>query len=121
MARLIVKVRLACSLPALETKELAATVEAWCEVLHGSVPLERLNDSYVYAMKHRESAFPLATTEIVQSWRSILADEIARRRICALCHGTGFGMIYDPKTDTEIQKECPHCFGRISTAMQRAN
>lgn len=119
VAKLIVKVRLACSLPALETAELAATVEAWCEVLSSVVPVERLNDSYVFAMRHRTSTYPLAATEIVTAWRSILSDEIARRRPCALCHGTGFGLIYDPKTDTEIQKECPHCFGRIQTGLQR--
>lgn len=117
VGKVIVKVRLACSLPALETKELAPMLEAWCEVLYGSVPSERLNDAYLFAMRHRSSTFPLAATEIIEAWRTILSDEIARRRVCALCHGDGFGLVYDPATDTEIRKECPHCFGKIQTAI----
>ena len=120
IARLIVKIRLVCLLPALETQELAATVEAFAEVLEPCVPLERLNDCYLHASRHRTSTYPLAATEILQAWRVISADEIAKRRPCTLCDGSGFGLVYDPKTDTEIQKECPHCYGRISTALERA-
>lgn len=119
MARLIVKIRLVCSLPALETTELSAAVEAFCEVLHNTVPVERLNDCYLHAIRHRTSTYPLAATEIIEAWRTISADEIARLRPCFLCDGSGYGMVYDPKTDADILKECPHCHGRISTAMQK--
>lgn len=93
-------------------------VEAWCEVLAPVVPVDRLNDCYLYAMRHRESTFPLASTELLTAWRVINTEEAAQRQLnkpCRLCSGTGFGTVYDPKTDTEIKKECPHCFGKIST------
>ena len=120
VGRLIVKIRLVCSLPAFDKTELAAAIEAFGEVLNGVVPGERLNECYLYAVRHRSSTYPLAVTEIVDAWRLISANEIAQRRPCTLCDGSGFGMVYDPKTDTEIQKECPHCFGRIQTAIARA-
>ena len=122
MARLIVKTRLACSSPTLDAQELAATVEAWCEILFGAVPGDRLNDCYIYAMRHRESTFALAATEILSAWRILNAEESLQRersKPCALCHGHGFGMVYEPKTDTEILKECPHCNGRVVTSLER--
>jgi hypothetical protein len=120
VGRLIVKIRLVCSLPAFDKTEFAAAIEAFSEVLNGVVPGERLNECYLYAIRHRSSTYPLAVTEIVDAWRVISADEVARRRPCTLCDGSGFGLVYDPKTDTEIQKECPHCFGRVQTAIARA-
>ena len=122
IARLIVKTRLASSLPTFDTQELAAAVEAWSEILFGAVPGDRLNDCYVYAMRHRESTFALASTEVLCAWRIINAEESHQRektKPCRLCFGHGFGMVYDPKTDTEIVKECPHCNGRVVTSLER--
>jgi hypothetical protein len=121
VGRLIIKIRLVCSLPAFDRIELAAAIEAFCEVLAGVVPEERLNDAYLYAIRHRDSTYPLAVTEIVEAWRRILTDEIAARRApCVLCGGQGFAMVYDKKTDTEFKKECPTCFGKVQTAIAKA-
>lgn len=116
------KTRLACSLPTFDTQELAAAVEAWSEILFDVVPGDRLNDSYLHAMRNRESTFALAATEVLGAWRVINADEVHRRekdKPCALCFGRGFGHVYDPKTDTEIVRECPHCGGRVITSLER--
>lgn len=118
------KIRLACSLPAFETQELAAAVEAWCEILYGTVPCERLNDSYLHAIRNRESTFALAATEILYAWRIINAEESHQReksKPCGLCFGTGFGRIYDVKTDTEFEKECPHCNGKVESGIGTIN
>ena len=118
---MIVKIRLVCSLPAFDTVELAGAIEAFCEVLHGTVPEDRLNECYLYAIRHRDSTFPLAVTEIVEAWRRILTEEMASRRAqCVLCGGKGVAIVYDKKTDTEFEKECPTCFGRVQTAIAKA-
>lgn len=117
VGQLILKARLACSLPSLDTHEFPAAVEAWCEILVGSLPLNRLNDCYRHAMKHRSSTYPLAVTELIASWRTISAGECARRRTCTLCGGEGSALVYDKETDSDIVKECPHCFGKITTAI----
>lgn len=122
MGHLILKSRLAYSLPALDVAEFAAAVEAWCEVLTEAVPRERLNDCYLYAVRHRESTFPLAAPELLTAWRFINTAEAQERqsaRPCGLCAGTGYGNVYDPKTDTEIVKECPHCHGKVVTSLQQ--
>lgn len=124
IARLIVKIRLAFSLPAFETQELAAAVETWCELLADVVPSERLNDAYLYAVRTRTSTFALAVTEVLTAWRAIAAEEAEqakRRRHCHVCQGRRFEMVYNPSTDTEVEKECPYCFGDISTAIGRVN
>lgn len=116
------KTRLACSLPTFDTQELAAAVEAWSEILFEVVPGDRLNDCYLYAMQHRDSTFALAATEVLAAWRFINSEEAhqrAKSKPCALCFGRGFGYVYDPKTDTEIVKECPHCGGKVITSLER--
>ena len=123
MGKLILKSRLAYSLPALEVQELAASVEAWCEVLNDAIPIERLNDCYLYAVRHREGTFPVAAPELLSAWRFINAAESLQRdrsKPCALCQGAGYGKVYDPKTDTEIEKECPHCHSKVVTSLERA-
>ncbi len=121
VGRVIVKIRLVCSLPAFDKVELAAAIEAFCEVLHGVVPCERLNDCYLYAVRHRSSTYPLAVTELVESWQKICAEEAGKRRAeCPICKGAGTAIAYDPKNDVEFQKECPYCFGRVQTAIAKA-
>lgn len=124
MARLIVKIRLAFSLPAFETEELAAAVETWCEILFDAVPPERLNESYLYAVKTRTSTFPLAVTELLTAWRAIAneeAEQAKQKRHCYVCGGSGFGMVYNPVTDIEALKECGFCLGQISTAVEKVS
>ena len=118
---MIIKIRLVCSLPALNTQEFAAAIEAFCEVLHGAVPVERLNECYLYAVRHRNSTYPLAVTELIEAYQSICAEEAAKRRpACPVCQGAGMATAYDPKNDVEFQKECPYCFGRVQTAVAKA-
>lgn len=115
------KIRLAFSLPAFETAELAAAVETWCELLFDAVPPDRLNDCYLYAVKHRDSTFPLAVTELLTAWREIRegeSREATRKRHCYVCNGSGWGMVYDPKTDTESMKQCGFCLGDIPTDLE---
>jgi hypothetical protein len=101
-------------------QELAATVETWCEVLSEIVPVERLHECYLYAMKHHTSTFPLVVTEVREAYRAIRAEEEAKRRpTCVLCGGVGIALVYDPKTDREFEKECPFCFGKVVTALSR--
>ena len=120
VGRVIVKIRLVCSLPAFDRTELAAAIEAFCEVLHGVVPIERLNDCYLHAIRHRSSTYPLAVTELVESWRAILSDEVSKRRACHLCDGSGYSLVRDPDDhEKDILKECPHCFGKAKTALAK--
>ena len=120
VGRVIVKIRLVCSLPAFDTVELAGAIEAFCKVLHGVVPEDRLNDCYLHAIRRRNSTYPLAVTEIVESWRAILSDETARRRLCSLCDGSGYSVVRDPLDhEKDIVKECPHCHGKAQTAIAR--
>ena len=124
VGKLILKTRLAYSLPSLDTQEFPAAVEAWCEILFGSVPPERLNDCYIHAVKTRASTFPLAVTEILTAWRAIAveeAEQAKRQRHCHVCQGRRFEMVYNPATDTEVEKECPYCFGEIRTDVARVN
>jgi len=102
--------RFACSLPSPEPQEVALAVEAWCELLTDRVPVDRLNDCYLYAMKHRSSTFPLAVTEMLDAWRSMAAEaEVKRRPGCVLCGGHGSALVYSPKEDREYWKDCPYC------------
>jgi hypothetical protein len=72
-------------------------------------------------MNQRQSTFALAVTEITDAWRNISREEEAMRRpVCTLCYGQGTAMVYDPKTDTEFEKECPYCFGKVSTELKLA-
>jgi hypothetical protein len=60
----------------------------------------------------------------LDAWKLINAEEfhqLEKKKACGLCFGTGFGNVYDPKTDTEIVKECPHCNGTITTSIVTVN
>src|ERR1051325_1064644 len=120
IGKLVVKVTHSFSVPSPEVEELAVTVETWCEVLSDTIPIERLQECYLYAMKHRTSTFPLVVVEVREAYRAIRAEEEAKKRpSCVLCYGYGSAMVYDPKTDSEFVKECPYCFGKISTSLQQ--
>src|ERR1051325_9141105 len=74
IGKLLLKVRHAFSLPSPEVEELAVTVETWCEVLSDTIPIERLQECYLYAMKHRTSTFPLVVVEVREAYRAIRAE-----------------------------------------------
>jgi hypothetical protein len=99
---------------------LMLATESWCELLHRTVPLERLYDCYIFAMKRRSSTFPLAVTELLEAWRIISAEDAAKKRpTCTLCYGQGVALVYSPTRDEEYVKECPYCYGKVITAMAK--
>lgn len=104
MGHLILKSRLAYSLPALDVDEFKAATEAWCEVLVETIPTQRLHDCYLHAMKNRDSSFPLSAGDMVRSWRDICnanrykpvsaaLDHMLRGDVCQDCNGTGTELI----------------------------
>lgn len=104
VGKLILKSRLAYSLPALEVQELAAATEAWCEVLIDTIPIQRVADCYLHAMKNRDSSFPLSAGDLVRSWKDICnanrykpvsagLDHQLRGDVCQDCNGTGTELI----------------------------
>ena len=113
VGKLILKSRLACSLPSLEPEEHAMVVEAWCEVLDGKIPENRLNDCYLYAMQHKETTFPLGAPELITAWGAIrevgvprTASSLVRGDVCSRCNGTGTELIY--VDELVASKTCDH-------------
>ncbi len=117
MGHLILKSRLACSLPALEPNEFRVAVEAWQEVIAGAVPVKRLNDAYLLAMRNRDSNFAIGAPEIVKAWLEIQAserhkpstaplDRMLQGDVCQACNGTGTELI--TKGSTVLSRTCKH-------------
>ena len=117
IAKIILKSRLACSLPALEVVELKAAVESWAEVIEGAIPAHRLNDCYIYAMRNRTSKFPLESGDIIAAYKSIANNERYRPLgqdrmiigdVCLRCNGTGVEIIRDEEKKTTSSRPCSH-------------
>lgn len=100
MARLVVKSRVASALPALEPSEMIVAARAWAQILEGEVPDNYLEQSYVRAMRDKETTFALSAPEIVQAYRNICQDERAAPpipmdrnllpgNVCGKCFGIG--------------------------------
>lgn len=97
---MILKLRLCFSLPALSTdpqsNEFAIAVAAWTEVLYGFVPIDKLEEAYLNAMRGRKSTFPLGVSEICAAYSSgeytgPVAEDPEKRRIresCQTCFGS---------------------------------
>jgi hypothetical protein len=93
---------------------------------HNEIPTDRLKDVYLEAMSHH-GQYPLKPNDYVDAWRRLQPKEGdgadlrpmgARGSDCAICEGKGMTTIYDPKTDADIEKECPyHC--KVVTAIER--
>lgn len=118
IARLILKSRLACSLPALEPAELKIAVGAWLEILNGAVPLPRLHDAYVAAMRQKDSNFAIGAPEIVSAWGEIRESERSKPArlnfrqlsgdVCSKCNGTGTEVVRDEFHETTSARPCSH-------------
>ncbi len=118
VGHLILKSRLACSLPALEPREFSVAVEAWIEIINGAVPAMRLNDAYLSAMRNRETNFAIGAPEIVKAWKEIQESERHKGNtawlsrmlsgdVCARCHGTGTEVIMNGNVATG-SRPCDH-------------
>ena len=98
MGKLILKLRLCFLLPPLsadpQKNEFGAAVEAWTEVLYGFVPAEKLEESYLAAMRNRKSTFPLGASEI-----------------CAAYAGKSDYRGPVPSKPNPLQESCQDCFG----------
>lgn len=78
VVRIIERSRLACGLPTLNERNLAATADAWLELLRG-IPGERLEECYLRTMRERTIRTALQPTELLQTWRTIAGIEQGRR------------------------------------------
>lgn len=77
---LIDEIRLACSLPALDDRELAATARIWAEVLLvEGVPMDQWRTCLIHVLRTRKTTFPVSVSELCQAWRDIKASHIAER------------------------------------------
>lgn len=101
VGQIIVKSRVATSLPPLDNVELAASISAWAELLFGVIPENQLEWAYVRAMQDKDSSFALTAPGLIQGHRNACASEAASPRqpqdrnlltgdVCPRCHGTGF-------------------------------
>lgn len=117
IAKIILKSRLACSLPALDFNEMRVAVEAWNEVLSGAIPIGRFSDCYVYAMRNRESSFALNAMDMIAAWKSIRSSEMHKTPpgrfelsgdVCSKCWGTGVEVVEDEFHKTTSARPCSH-------------
>ncbi|MBX7224317.1 MAG: hypothetical protein K1Y36_30660 [Blastocatellia bacterium] len=94
MLDVVKRARLAALGQALSGTELKDTSRAWTEILMGIVPLERLNECYLTAMRNRNSTFPLNASELCTAWREMQAIErfAPKPQVadCEICRGTGW-------------------------------
>lgn len=72
LSQLIDEVRLACSLPALDQRELVATGKIWGEVLAAEgIPLEHWRKCLIHCLRTRNSSFAVNVSELCAAWREI--------------------------------------------------
>lgn len=103
VGKIILKLRLCCSLPALSTdspdprsSEFALAVTAWTEVLYGFVPADKIEECYLAAMRNRKSTFPLGVSEICAAYN----QENEYR-----------GPVSEDPELKRIREACPDCYG----------
>lgn len=98
---LIVKSRVASSLPPLINTELAAHIAVWAEIVFGVIPEAQLEAAYFRAMQDKADSFPLTASDLVQGYRANCESERSAPQIpqdknllagdvCARCFGTGW-------------------------------
>ena len=77
---LIDEIRLACSLPALDDRELAATARIWAEVLLAEgVPMDQWRACLIHVLRTRKTTFPVSVSELCSAWRELKANQTAER------------------------------------------
>lgn len=80
LSPLIDEIRLACSLPALDDRELTATTRIWAEVLLAEgVPMVQWRACLIHVLRTRTTTFPVSVSEICQAWRELKANQITER------------------------------------------
>lgn len=93
---IIERARLACGQPPLDPAvEYIPACLAWSEILMGVVPVHRLDDCYLMAMRSRKSSAPLNASELCEAWRQLCESERYTPKPnpsagCSVCNGTGF-------------------------------
>ena len=80
LSPLIDEIRLACSLPALDDRELVATARIWAEVLLAEgVPMDQWRTCLIRVLRTRKTTFPVSVSELCAAWRELKADQTAER------------------------------------------
>ena len=93
---IIERARLACGQPPLDPSvEYLPACLAWSEILMGVVPIHRLDDCYLMAMRSRKSTAPLNASELCEAWRQLCESERYTPKPnpsagCPVCNGTGY-------------------------------
>jgi hypothetical protein len=126
--RLIDRYRFDMKLEPLSKQMLKEDARSYDQQLtYAGAPTDRFNAIYLEAIStHPEGRF-LNAVDFVGAWRRI--QEAATERFesramsergedCSICKGKGMTIIYDPKSDADIEKECPyHC--KVVVAMEK--
>lgn len=102
VGRLILRSRLASSLPVLNPDEFQAAVEAWSQVLR-SVPEFELESAYVRSMETRDSGFAIGAPDVVRAYNELCKERSAvpsthdytAQVICKRCFGSGMEQYMD--------------------------
>ncbi len=113
LARLIIRSRLASSLPALTPDEFQAAVEAWSQVTR-KIPEVELENAYVWAMENREKGFPIGAPDLVRAYHEIGASRAASPRrddytaiaICRRCFGSSMEIYKE--NGYKVARRCNH-------------
>lgn len=98
IAEIIAKSR-AGSPSQLSDEEFKFLVGTWVETVGGVVPEHRLNDTYLHAMRTKDSGFLLTATDMCMAWKQVQEAERAMpttgsyewsraRAVCPHCNGT---------------------------------
>lgn len=105
--QLIDEVRLACSLPALDPRELTAMGKIWGEVLSAEgIPAERWRACLIHCLRTRESTFAVNVSELCAAWREIRHSFLPPA--CPRCQGTKTINRFDDKGWAGVA-DCPDC------------
>lgn len=95
-------------------------MEAWAEVL-SDIPIDRLNECYVLAMKRKESNFALGAPELVKAWSEL--SEVVRyenltddKDDCTHCDDERMEEIFIPSKGETYKLPCFYCRSRAHTS-----
>jgi hypothetical protein len=79
LGRIIVKVRLVCSPPALEPDELRLAIAAWGEIVE-PIPDQWLDECYKRAMRSHRARDPFSASELIAAWENAVASKEVHQR-----------------------------------------
>src|SRR6185503_2237277 len=75
VGKIILKSRLASSLPTPTAQESGLLAETWAEVLDGEVPMKDLDAAYLRAMRDKQGGFALTANDLVKAYRDNCESE----------------------------------------------